>query len=277
VLLLQDINPSHTIPLREGLSFDDAKTVLKSIAEVHSLYWHTKEERESLCERDGSLSWLYPDRSIETFFLELITNLSMEALPKLRQAMLSEMPIEECDRIVMQCRDLIPFIPSIQRLSRCKAHASALCHGDFWSNNILFVPEQGPYNDSCTDQRTAVLVDWQFPCADNPLSDVYFLLASSMDPDIRKRHEKELLRFYYELIQERLGSKLSSYSLEMCFADYRLAEGAALIQVLSSIDAFLAPNVERNEPSLVHRLARFFGDVDYGRVAANVASLPSEL
>ena len=55
-----------------------------------------------------------------------------------------------------------------------------------------------------------------------PLLDVAFFLATNLEPSVRRAHEHELLRAYYEKLLAG-GVSEAQYSWEQCWADYRWA------------------------------------------------------
>lgn len=87
---------------------------------------------------------------------------------------------------------------------------TALIHGDFRLDNLLFAP-------SLDHARPVVAVDWQTASVGRPLSDVAFLVAGGMDPPERREAEREVVGAYHR----ELG--VDGYDLSTCWDDYRYA------------------------------------------------------
>lgn len=101
-----------------------------------------------------------------------------------------------------------------------------LCHGDFWTNNILWHAVDGePTSLLCS------VIDWQFvfegisillhrninvyPCASgNPMFDLARLLVSSMDPEARHCTEEWAIQFYLDSLRPLLGEMAESFTVE---------------------------------------------------------------
>jgi len=70
------------------------------------------------------------------------------------------------------------------------------CHGDFWSNNIMFkYDKDGNVNGT-------VLVDFQLILYGNPLYDVLYLLYISADSQFRSQHMEECLLKYWDTLNQ---------------------------------------------------------------------------
>lgn len=67
-----------------------------------------------------------------------------------------------------------------------------ICHGDVWSNNLLF-----RFNDADVADDV-YLIDWQFLFLDNPGRDIYNFLTWSTSPELRKDHSREILDHYVD-------------------------------------------------------------------------------
>ncbi|KAH7713035.1 calcium/calmodulin-dependent protein kinase type 1 [Aphelenchoides avenae] len=72
-----------------------------------------------------------------------------------------------------------------------------LCHGDFWTNNILWKPT----DDGRPSDSLCAIIDWQFPFAGNPMFDLARLFVTSMDAERRRKVEGWAIQYYYDTVR----------------------------------------------------------------------------
>lgn len=87
-----------------------------------------------------------------------------------------------------------------------------LIHGDVRLDNVMF--GEGP------EQHPIVLIDWQAVMISNPMQDLAYLLSQSVDTEVRRAHEDELVAYYCDKVTE-LG--VEGYTLEQATEDYDVA------------------------------------------------------
>ena len=83
-----------------------------------------------------------------------------------------------------------------------------LCHGDFWSNNIMFNYSNGNENTSNSKENIAqenedtpvdlIIIDYQLINYSNPCYDLVYFLYLNTDLTFRDNHLEEILKLYYE-------------------------------------------------------------------------------
>lgn len=79
---------------------------------------------------------------------------------------------------------------------------AVVCHGDCWSNNILFKFE----GEIAVDAR---LIDWQVARYASPVCDLAYYIFSCTSKTFRDKHYREILDVYFEELTQflkRLGS-----------------------------------------------------------------------
>merc|ERR1712029_909972 len=90
-----------------------------------------------------------------------------------------------------------------------------LCHGDFWSNNILFT-----YADDNPDIPTSlVIIDYQLINVGNPCYDLVYFLYLNTDLDFRDQHLKACLKLYYDQFSTYFEDNLT-YTFEEFLQDF---------------------------------------------------------
>ncbi len=98
---------------------------------------------------------------------------------------------------------------------------ATLCHGDAQADNIRF-----------SDGR-ALLFDWQFAGRGCGAGDVAYLLAGSLDPATRRRHERALLNSYLTALH---AGGVRGYDRDDLIADYQRGAMAKLrMSVLATV------------------------------------------
>lgn len=121
-------------------------------------------------------------------------------------------------------------VAEILRQAHLGARYLALCHGDAWASNVLFVRSK-----SRPERFRAYLIDWQFAMWGNPMSDVALLLWSSLDPDCREAWQDRIVDHYHRIVTE---DGTVDYPLAACHRDLRRAEPAAALTVLATVEAY---------------------------------------
>ncbi len=82
-------------------------------------------------------------------------------------------------------------------------------HGDVRLDNVMF--GSGP------EQHPVMMVDWQAVMVSNPAHDLSYMLTQSLDIDVRRAHEAELVEYYHAGLVSR---GVTDYSLQQCYDDY---------------------------------------------------------
>lgn len=105
------------------------------------------------------------------------------------------------------------FLAVLPRLQKALATAPlTLIHGDFRLENLFF--------GAGAHQAPLVVIDWQGPLLSRGIDDVAFFLAQNAQTEVRRAHERRLVRRYVERLAE-LGVEDGDF--ESCWRDYRLA------------------------------------------------------
>lgn len=82
-----------------------------------------------------------------------------------------------------------------------------MLHGDTWLNNIFFTKNQ---NNEAVTNKILAFVDWQVSLAGCGLNDLSrFVSMCIMSESMRKEHEKEFVRRYYNRFMQKARHRLS--------------------------------------------------------------------
>jgi hypothetical protein len=120
-----------------------------------------------------------------------------------------------------------------------RPHPFALLHGDYRLDNLMFTP----------DGSTVTALDWQTLSLGPPLRDVAYFLGNSLDTEMRRAHERDIVGAYHDELVRR---GVSDHDAEQCFDDYRLGQlQGPLITVLGCEYATGARDARSNEMFIV--------------------------
>jgi hypothetical protein len=105
----------------------------------------------------------------------------------------------------------------------CRERPFAMVHGDFRPDNLLFSP----------DGAGVVAIDWQTLTVTLPARDLSYFVGTALEPAQRRALERDLVAVYHRELADR---GVVAYSLEQCFADYRIGQlQGPMITVLGSM------------------------------------------
>ncbi len=91
---------------------------------------------------------------------------------------------------------------------RARSERFSLIHGDYRVDNLLFPPD---------GSSGVAAVDWQTLTLGLPARDLAYFIATSLDPAVRREHERELVATYHAALSDAVRA---SYSLDECWDDY---------------------------------------------------------
>lgn len=126
-----------------------------------------------------------------------------------------------------------PWLADLDRFS--------LIHGDYRLDNMLFHP----------DGSQAWVVDWQTLGVGLPARDLAYFAATSLEPALRARLDRQLVAAYHEAL---LGYGVTDYDLETCWHDYRYGMIQALL--ISALGFAFAVGTDRGDDMVATMLRR---------------------
>jgi len=90
-----------------------------------------------------------------------------------------------------------------------------LAHGDLWTTNVMF-----QYDDQ-GHPTNAILIDFQFSVWNSPAIDLHYFFSTSIQDNLRWKHQPELVQFYYYKLVESLKKLKYSQQIPTLF-DFQL-------------------------------------------------------
>jgi len=192
VLVLEDLAPCRQGDQLAGCSVDHAALALEELAKLHAPRWGD--------ERLAGLGWLHrntPDS------LDLGTQLLASLFPGFLERYASRLGPDNVRITERLLSGLVPWM-------RDREPPFVVQHGDYRLDNMLF--------RTADDSDPLAVVDWQTVVWGPPLADASYFLGAGLVPEERRKHERALLRLYYDALRAR---GVEGLSWERCWSDYR--------------------------------------------------------
>ena len=213
-LLLDDLHPAEPGVQVRGCTVEQAEMAVRNLAGLHGPRWCDA----TLLEMD----WMPMATAADGEFLGEVFHGAIEPFTDALGHHLDEGD----EALLHQIADQLgPWLGS-------HPDRFGLIHGDYRVDNLLFHP----------DEPLVWAVDWQTLGVGLPGRDVAYFLATALDPDERRAHERRLLHAYVEALGEHGVTLLDA---DQHLEDYRLGVlQAPLVTVLGAVYATAAPSAE---------------------------------
>ncbi|MGQ4618660.1 phosphotransferase [Nocardia sp. R7R-8] len=229
VLLLEDLTPAATVDQLAGCSADQAHAALTQAADLHGSRWGRADA-----------PWLRVEH-VWGALADGINGLSAPWLDRFGK-FLNEEQVAVIGLLGERARDWVATLTDRR----------TVWHGDFRADNLLF--------DARNGQTPVAVVDWQSTASGPGITDVSYFLGTSVEPDVRRCHEHELVTEYHRRLTSH--GRLGEYSVDDCWLEYR---AHALYGLVLTVAASMG--VQATER----------GDAMFGAMAGRAASQVSEL
>ena len=208
-LLLGDMSPARQGDQLAGASIVEIEAAIGEAAKLHAPLWNS--------DRLGDISWLSRTDDNSPLVRMLLPQLYQGFRERYRDRLAPE---------ILAMGD--EFIGLLEGYLDSEPFARTLSHGDFRIDNLLFAPD-----------GSVSVVDWQTLQIGTGLSDIAYLIGTSIaDPDQRQAEEKRLVAHYCNLM-EGAGQSLNR---EGAWLAYRQSAFAGFIMAV-----FASMNVQRTE------------------------------
>lgn len=192
-LLLDDATPALPGVQAEGCSVSEARAALANLVGLHAPRWNDEGLRDlGFLPRSG--------KTMATMTAEIMPGATETFVDRFRSALTDD-----------EIRTLREVAHAIGPWQLARRRPFSVIHGDYRLDNLLFHPTDG----------SVVAVDWQTAAVGVPLRDVAYFLGTSLDTDVRRRHEEALVDEYHTGLT---ASGVSDYDAQQCWEDYRLSQ-----------------------------------------------------
>jgi len=195
VIVMEDLSDLIMVDQSTGMSFEQALAAVRVLANIHSVWWDKVQTEE--------LEWI---PSMIGPRIEYVDQVLPQIYPVFAEIFAAGLP-EGGAELTEE------FSRSYLSLNKKLAERApwTLAHQDYRVENMLF-------GDIDNDQ--VVVIDWQGIGRGPGAYDLAYLLGGSMDTDLRRAHEKDLVSAYHAKLCE---NGVKGYSSERAWEDYGFA------------------------------------------------------
>lgn len=192
IVLLEDLGAYRAGDQVAGVTPSDARLIIDAIAPLHAKYWGNCDIPlfDNFMRIDSSYAEKFPPSVYGTWQrgVELFSDV-------IAPDVLAHVPT------------YVEHMPALHALMGRRTQT--VVHGDVRLDNVMFGGGPG--------QHPVMMVDWQAIMVSNPMHDLSYLLSQSLDIELRRAHEAELVEYYHDKVTS-LG--VTDFSLEECWDGY---------------------------------------------------------
>ena len=194
ILILEDCSRFALIDQIKGLDTKVSELIAVKLADFHAAWWNKKGL--------SSFTWLPRPRGQEIQSTVNILRTTIETCDKSDEFknLLPRGGWEACQKISERADLLVQSITDSNL---------TIIHSDFRSDNLFI--------DNNTPADPLVVFDWQMVQISRGIFDLSYLFGASIDIEIRRKIERNIIKIYYERLQH---NGIKSYSFDECWADY---------------------------------------------------------
>jgi aminoglycoside phosphotransferase (APT) family kinase protein len=151
------------------------------------------------------------------------------------------------DRMTDLARETVRVFPdSVAQWLLLHPDRFALLHGDYRLDNLMFSPD-----------GSVTVVDWQTISIGLPARDLAYFLSTSLRPDDRATHERDLVAAYHASLE---AHGVTSYSADECWLDYRVSMLHS--PLITTLGAAFSTSTERGDAMALVMLERACAAID---------------
>lgn len=194
VILMEDLGGLRLGDQVAGASAEECYTLAREVGRLHARWWNSPEL--------DALDWI--PRGNDPVNLMAAVAFAQAVEPFL-QNFGSELTDFEREMVLRYMHRMNPM------QDRFSGAPETLCHGDLRLDNVFWGSPEG--------DAPLTLVDWQIAVKARGPYDIGYFMSQSVDPAVRKAHERDVVRAYHETLVEH---GVRDYPWEQCWEDYRM-------------------------------------------------------
>ncbi len=207
VMVMEDLAPAVPTDQVVGNTLEQSEQVMLAFADLHGKWWNSPDLKQ--------MAWTAPITHV-TPIKESLIQLEASIQDAERTGRFDAYP---------KMKRLQPRLPPLFAMEPPQPEPYTLVHGDLRSDNIFFSPE------SPSDEPT--IIDWQTAGIGQPMTDIARWLTQSIDIDLRRQHETDLLKLYHERL---IANGVENYSYQKMLQEYEINLVVTLLMFSMSMD-----------------------------------------
>ncbi len=207
VMVMEDLAPAVPTDQVVGNTLEQSEQVMLAFADLHGKWWNSPDLKQ--------MAWTAPITHV-TPIKESLIQLEASIQDAERTGRFDAYP---------NMKRLQPRLPPLFAMEPPQPEPYTLVHGDLRSDNIFFSPE------SPSDEPT--IIDWQTAGIGQPMTDIARWLTQSIDIDLRRQHETDLLKLYHERL---IANGVENYSYQKMLQEYEINLVVTLLMFSMSMD-----------------------------------------
>ncbi len=207
VMVMEDLAPAVPTDQVVGNTLEQSEQVMLAFADLHGKWWNSLDLKQ--------MAWTAPITHV-TPIKESLIQLEASIQDAERTGRFDAYP---------NMKRLQPRLPPLFAMEPPQPEPYTLVHGDLRSDNIFFSPE------SPSDEPT--IIDWQTAGIGQPMTDIARWLTQSIDIDLRRQHETDLLKLYHERL---IANGVENYSYQKMLQEYEINLVVTLLMFSMSMD-----------------------------------------
>jgi aminoglycoside/choline kinase family phosphotransferase len=210
-LLMEDLSHLKNGDQLSGLSLDEARLAIRSLARLQARWWETPEL--------AAMAWLPPFEDPGMLVLQDVFQQCWEPY----SAFMGE-------RLPQAMRPVGAALGTRIRAMMATLSQSpvTLIHGDYRADNLFF-----------GDDGSLAVVDWQIVLRGRGAFDLAYFLTGNLTVEDRQAHETELVQLYHATLCE---GGVTGYALQDAWRDYRMCAIFAWIWPVVAIGSLDSSN-----------------------------------
>ncbi len=214
-LLLEDLSGLAQSSQREGATVEQARLAASNLARLHARWWGAGELARQ--------TWMIPTEMT----MGLMAGLAQAGWPIYWPLVGEKLP----PAFEAVGTKLVAQLYGVA--AAAAARSKTLVHGDYRLENFLF-GEAGSADE-------LVVLDWQLVGSMSGAYDLAYFLSQSLDIEIRRGCEQEILDLYHHGL---VAGGVSGYSREMLDLDYRANLLAAMVVAINGAKSYADVSVD---------------------------------
>jgi hypothetical protein len=195
VVVMEDLSDLTLVDQRVGMTLDQAAAAVKILAAIHATWWNDV--------KNPDMEWI---PSMDGPRIEFVTELMPQILPTYLEAFAASLPEGGVELMETFSTRYLAVNSTVASRSPW-----TLAHQDYRVENLLFGP---PGSDQ------VVVLDWQGIGRGPGAYDLGYLLGGSLDTQLRRDNETNLVRTYHNIL---VAEGVSDYSFDQLWEDYAMS------------------------------------------------------